>query len=204
MSENESTKPALFGVIPLDVAIPVLISLLSIMTAFAAYRAAVVDSASFDRYFEAQSALNTSNSLYIEANQNVIQDTAMYDNFRSNEFTGNKRLATYYFDLFSDELMAAYERGEAAFDDIYYEEIYKSAEDALSESDILFKKASHDSDRAVSYQLTVLIMAVGLSFAAWASLSGQDQRMRTLFASLSITSFLIGFTQMLTIPGALG
>ncbi len=203
MDENKSAKLTLFGIIPLDIAIPILISLLSIMTALAAYKAAVIDSASFDRYFEAQSALNTSNSLYIEANQNIIHDQAIYDYFASNDFAGNKRLADYYFDLFSDELMAAYERDTAAFDEIYYEEVYRSAEDALNESDILFKEASHDSQRAVSYQLTVLIMAVGLSFAAWASLSGQEHRMRTLFASLSVTAFLIGLTQMLTIPGAL-
>ena len=38
------------------------------------------------------------------------------------------KLATYYFDL-SDELIAAYERDEAAFDDIYAKKS-EGAEDA--------------------------------------------------------------------------
>jgi predicted outer membrane protein len=180
-----------------------LIAILSVITALAAYRAAAIDSTSTDNYFLAQSYLNDSNALYLEQGQDIVYDFSTYDAYVANDILGNEELSGYYYDQLSDELLAGMEREEGPFDDTYYTAMYKDAQETLELGEETFDSAAHDSNRAVAYQLTVLIMAVGLSFAAWASLSEKNKQVRFIFTVLSVVALVIGLGQMLSIPGPL-
>lgn len=186
-----------------NIVLSFLIAMLSVVTAFAAYRAAAIDSTSTDNYFLAQAHLNDSNSFYLEAGQDIIYDFTTYDSYVVQDMLGNIELSEYYYDQLSDEFWESAEREEGPFDDLYYDTIYAEAHEALELGEETFNKAAHDSNRAVAYQLTVLIMAVGLSFAAWASLSEGQKPVRFVFTALSVAALVIGLGQMLTIPGPL-
>jgi hypothetical protein len=49
----------------------------------------------------------------------------------------------------------------------------------------LFDKANTESEREAGFQLAMLIAAVGLAFSAYASLLGESNRMRSIFALFS-------------------
>lgn len=180
-----------------------LIAILSVVAAFAAYQAAAVDSTSTDNYFLAQTHLNESNALYLEKGQDIVYDFATYDSYIAQDQLGNAELSEYYYDQLSDEFQESADREDGPFDDQYYDTIYADAHESLAEGETTFEKAANESNRAVAYQLTVLIMAVGLSFAAWASLADTQKQIRFVFTALSVATLVIGLGQMLMIPGSL-
>jgi hypothetical protein len=184
-------------------ALSVLIALLSVITAYAAYQSAAIDSTSTDNYFLAQSHLNDSNAFYLERGQDIIYDFTTFDSYIAHDILGNEELSEYYYDQLSEEFLESADREEGPFDDGYFDAIYEDAHATLGERDEAFAKATHDSNRAVAYQLTVLIMAVGLSFAAWASLSEANKQVRFIFTFLSTAALIIGLGQMVIIPGPL-
>jgi hypothetical protein len=95
------------------------------------------------------------------------------------------------------------DRPEGPFDQEYYDAMYSEPKAVLEDEAAAFAIAAHDSNRAVAYQLSVLIMAVGLSFAAWASLAGEENKIRIVFLVLSLIALTIGLIHMFSIPGPL-
>lgn len=179
-----------------------LIATLSMLTAYAAYKSAEIDSTSTDNYFLAQSHLNDANSLYLERGQDIIYDFNAYDSHIIYQ-DSNPEISDYYFDQLSDEALASMERPDGPFDREYYDAMYIEPKTILEEEEFVFDNAAHDSNRAVAYQLTVLIMAVGLSFAAWASLADEKNNLRPVFLVLSLITLVVGLIQMFSIPGPL-
>ena len=115
--------------------------------------------------------------------QLVILDASTYDNF----YTYNGRddeLADYYYENFSDALLASIERG-TLFDDEYYDEMYARADELLIEADAEFKSAAYFSALANELRFVTLVSAIGLSFAAYASLLEEGNRLRSIFALLA-------------------
>lgn len=203
VGEHPSDRQGMLKWLTLNTVLSCLIATLSIVAAFAAYRAAIVDSTSTDNYFLAQSYLNDSNALYLEQGQDIIYDFSAFDAYVAHDILGNSELSDYYYDQLSDELLEGMDREEGPFDQVYYDAMYAEAHDTLAFGKETFGKAAHDSNRAVAYQLTVLIMAVGLSFAAWASLAEKQKQTRFMFTMLSVATLAIGLGQMLTIASPL-
>ena len=106
-------------------------------------------------------------------------------------------------DVLSEPATASIERSEGPFDQAYYDEMYAEPKAILEEEEVAFDSAAHDSNRAVAYPLSVLIMAVGLSFAAWASLAGEENKIRIVFPVLSLIVLTIGLVHMFSVPGPL-
>ena len=51
---------------------------------------------------------------------------------------------------------------------------------------------SQYDERGDQLQLVMLIMALGLAFAAWASLLGAESNMRLLFSLFALVTFIVG------------
>ncbi len=188
--------------ISIETLLALIIAVLSVFTAYAAFKSAEIDSTSTDNYFLAQSYLNDANSLYLERGQDIIYDFNAYDSYNIYQ-EERPEISDYYYDQLSDEAIASMERPSGPFDQTYYDEMYIEPTSILEDEEIAFTSAAHDSNRAVAYQLTVRILAVGLSFAAWASLAEKENRLRNIFLGLSILALIIGLVQMLSIPGPL-
>jgi len=178
------------------------IAVLSILAAYSAYLSARIDSNSTDNYFLAQSYLNDANSLFIERGQDIIYDFNAFDSFVIYA-DSNPEISEYFFSQLSDAAHNSMDRPDGPFDEGYYDEMYAVPNEILEYEAEAFEIAAHDSNRAVDYQLTVLIMAIGLSFVAWASLADKGTRYRTLFLAASYVALAFGLVQMLLIPGPL-
>ena len=189
--QNNSEKNSILKIIGSEWVLGLLVAILSVLIALAAYQSAIFDSKEADFNVEGQKLLTDSNSAYLEANQFVIYDFTMYDGWYINSDV-NDELAQYYHDSFSESLTASMEREEGPFDDQYYTEMYADAEAQYGEAITNFEDAQVAGDKADRLQLVVLILAVGLALAAYGSMISEESKLRTFFALFSIVSLVFG------------
>jgi hypothetical protein len=192
MSAAKSEGNSIVGLLTSEVVLGTLIAILSILTAVAGYQSSLAGAAEGDANIEGQRLLADSNAGYVLVNQEVIYDYNMFDGYYL--FDGEDQFRSdYYREEFSDGLNAAMERDEEdPFDDTYYQEMFAEADDLYDEATAKFEDAQVASEKANKLQLVMLIMAVGLSFAAWASLLESTSRMRLLFAIAAIAALAVG------------
>lgn len=170
-----------------------LVTILSVFTALANYSTYVVGDKASDYKREGDRYLADSNTEYISASQFIIVDYTMYDNYYVN-FNVDDFNTEYYQSQFSDSLKASVDRN-SPFDDQYYEEMYANANAQFAAAFEQFDLASVASARESGYQLAMLIAAVGLAFAAYASLLAEDNRLRGVFALMSLVMLALGIGQ---------
>jgi len=178
-----------------------MIALLSVFTAVASFQGAMSDSEQNKYEILGMQQLNDGNAEYLRANQDITQDYNYFDNWYLNA-DERPDIAEYYEFNFSESLQAAIERDpDAVWDDQYYDDMYVDATDLWSESDTNFDLASQYDEKGDKLQLVMMIMALGLAFAAWASLLGAESRMRLLFALFALIMFTAGLiTYIFMIP----
>ena len=164
-----------------------LVSVLSVLTAAANYMAYQEGNSSLDNNLDGDRALAESNTLYLEATQYIIVDYNMYDGYQIQSGLDDVA-AEYYHSQFSSPLLSSIER-DGIWDDQYYDEMYTDALAKRDEAFAFFDEAKRQSERESGYQLSMLIAAVGLAFAAYASLMDETKRLRSVFALISILLF---------------
>ena len=72
------------------------------------------------------------------------------------------------------------------------------------ESDTQFETAGQYDERGDQLQLVMLLMALGLTFAAWASLLKDESNLRPMFGLFSVIMFVIGLVTYLAVPVVVG
>lgn len=164
-----------------------LVSVLSVLTAAANYMAYQEGNSSLDNNLDGDRALAESNTLYLEATQYIIVDYNMYDGYQIQSGLDDVA-AEYYHSQFSAPLLSSVER-DGIWDDQYYDEMYTDALAKRDEAFAFFDEAKRQSERESGYQFSMLIAAVGLAFAAYASLMDETKRLRSVFALISILLF---------------
>jgi hypothetical protein len=172
-----------------DLILGFLVAFLSVLTALAAYLGAGADSNESDLNVEGQKQLTEANSFYLEANQFVLYDYTMYDGWY---VADDPDIADYFFGNFSIELTDSMDRPEGPFDDQYYDEMYGDADGLYDEALDYFDQAQAAGERAIRMQLLVLIFAVGLALAAYASLLQLGNLIRVVFTFASMLALFLG------------
>ena len=172
-----------------DLVLGFLVAFLSVLTALAAYQGSIADSQESDLNVEGQKQLTEANSFYLEANQFVLYDYTMYDGWY---VADDPEIADYFFGNFSTELTDSMDRKEGPFDDQYYDEMYADADGLYEEAVNYFDQAQAAGERAIQMQLIVLVFAVGLALAAYASLIQTEKFIRVVFATASILALFMG------------
>ena len=172
-----------------DLMLGFLVAFLSVLTALAAYQGSIADSQESDLNVAGQKQLTEANSFYLETNQFVLYDYNMYDGWYVTE---DPDIADYFYANFSEELTASMDRSEGPFDDEYYDSMYADADSLYDEALDYFDQAQAAGERAIQMQLVVLIFAVGLALAAYASLIKPEKRIRAVFAIASTLAFIMG------------
>jgi len=167
-----------------DLMLGSLVAFASIMVAFAAYQSNLAGSLQADAYVEGQMVLSLSNTEFLRANQDIMQDYTLFDG--SVVHANNPELAEYYESSFTDELLASLDRPEGPFDDRYYDEMYAEADATFAEAMELFETGHTANQRSDQFQLAGLIFAVGLALAAWASILKAESNLRPAFVVMSI------------------
>jgi hypothetical protein len=169
-----------------------LIALLSVFTALASYQGAMSDSEQNKYEILGMQQLNDGNAEYLRANQDITQDYNYFDNWYLN-VDERPDIGEYYQTSFSEALAAAIERDpDLVWDEQYYDEMYTDAIGLWDESETNFGLASNFDEKGDQLQLVMMIMALGLAFAAWASLLGAESNMRLLFALFGLIMFVAG------------
>lgn len=186
-----------------EITLGTLIAVLSIFTALTAYQSSMADSDQTKNNVQGMQKLTDANAEYLTANQDIIQDYTYFDTYYLNQ-ESNPDIADYYKESFSEELVAGLERPEGPWDEVYYEAKYQGPNEIFDEADALFSKAEEWNTRGDQLQLVMLLMAVALSFSAWASLLSDESKMRLIFAVLSILVFLYAFYNYLIVPAVAG
>ena len=193
-----------FGFLSNEIFLGTMIALLSAFTAIASYQGAMSDSEQNKYEILGMQTLNDGNAEYLRANQDITQDYNYFDNWYINA-EERPEIAEYYQTSFSEQLAAAIERDpETVWDEQYYTDMYTEATDLWDESDTNFDLASQWDERGDQLQLVMLIMALGLALAAWASLLGAESTMRTLFSLFGLLAFIAGLFIYLTMVPTVG
>jgi hypothetical protein len=181
-----------------NLALGFLVSALSVLTAAANYMAYQAGNVAGDYEAEGDRLLALSNTYYLEANQNIIVDYSMYDGYIINDGVDDFA-AQYYLDQFSPALQDSVAR-ESVWDEQYYSDMYTDSENTVAEAQASFDLANAEDEREAGFQLAMLIAAVGLAFAAYASLLKEENRLRAVFAIISLLLLAFG---ALTFAGVL-
>jgi len=188
----------LFRFLGKEIILGSLIAILSVMTALASWQGSIADSNQNKNETLGMQNLNDGNAEYLSANQFMVYDYTLYDSWYTTE---DETKAAYFEESYSDELVASIEANpDDPFNDEYYNAMYASAYDLWDESDVNFDLASQYDDLGDELQLVMLLMAVALAFAAWASLLKEESNMRILFALASLAVFVLGLFTYLTVP----
>ncbi len=195
----------LFGFLGNEILLGTLIALLGIATAVSSYQGAMADSEQNKFEILGMQSLNDGNAEYLRTNQDITQDYNYFDNWYLN-VDERPEIADYYEGNFSGQLAAAIERDpNTVWDDQYYTEMYADSDQLFVDSDTNFEIGSQWDERGDQLQLVMLIMTLGLVFAAWGSLLGAESKMRLLFALLGIIAFAAGlFIYLVQVPAVSG
>ena len=181
-----------------EVVLGTLIALLSVFTAVASYQGSIADSKQNESEVAAMQQLNDGNAEYLSANQFIVYDYTMYDGWYISD-TEDK--AAYYEASYSEELQNAITTNpDDPFSNEYYDAMYASANGYWVESDANFELASQWDNRGDGLQLVMLIMALGLAFAAWASLAREESNMRSLFGLFALITLVMGIVTYFGVP----
>ena len=181
-----------------EIVLGTLIALLSVFTAVASYQGSIADSKQNESEVAAMQQLNDGNAEYLSANQFIVYDYTMYDGWYISD-TEDK--AAYYEASYSEELQDAIATNpDDPFSNEYYDAMYTSANDYWVESDFNFELASQWDNRGDGLQLVMLIMALGLAFAAWASLAREESNMRFVFGLFALITLVMGIITYLGVP----
>jgi hypothetical protein len=181
-----------------EIILGTLIAVLSVFTALASYQGSMADSEQNKYEILGMQQLNDGNASYLEANQFIVYDFTMFDGRYT---TDDEAKAAYYEESYSEQLTASIEANpDDPFNEEYYNAMYADAYSLWDESDTNFELAGQWDERGDKLQLVMLFMALGLAFAAWASLLKEESNLRPLFALASIIVFVLGLLQYLAVP----
>jgi len=181
-----------------EVVLGTLIALLSIFTAFASWQGSVADSKQSENELQAMQHLNDGNAEYLSANQFIVYDYTMYDGWYT---TSDPDHEAYYQNSYSEQLQTALaDDAENPFSEDYYDSMYATANAYWDDFDTSSEIAGQWNNRGDQLQLVMLVMALGLAFAAWASLGKEESNMRSLFSLLAVITLVIGVIFYLGVP----
>jgi hypothetical protein len=181
-----------------EILLGTLIALLSIFTAFAGWQGSVADSKQSEHELLAMQDLNDGNAEYLSANQFIVYDYTMYDGWYT---TSDPVHEEYYQTSYSEELQNAIATDpENPFSDAYYDAMRATAYEYWASFDANSEVAGKWNNRGDGLQLVMLIMALGLAFAAWASLLKEESNMRFLFSAFAILTLIAGIITYLGVP----
>jgi hypothetical protein len=184
-----------------ELVLGILITVLSVGTAYASYTGAMADSDQNKYEIQGMKALNDGNTSYLEANQNLSQDYAYFDNWYTNDGVDQDK-SDYYLEQMSDELaaLATSETMDEAAWDAYQQGIFADSLQLFDRADASFAMATAFDEKGDSLQLVMLFMALGLAFAAWASLLNAESNLRPMFAFFAIITLVAAVVTYFGIP----
>jgi hypothetical protein len=170
-----------------------MVAIYGILTAVVIFSASRAEGLYYDKVFIAQAHLNDASELSLEAQINILHDLSVWRQIDTLNFSGSDpELIELLYGYFTAEAQASMERSGGP-DDIYAEEMFSVHKVEREMADRSFELAGAWSERANTYETLATALAVGLAFAAWASLiekTGSTRWMFTIVAALILVGSL--------------
>ena len=189
---------ARFKILSSELILGTLVAILSVLTAVSGYQGSMADGDQTKFTVLGQQKLTDANAEYLTANQMIVYDYSLYDGYYTAE---DDDKTEYYRSSFSEELQASMTANEEdPFSDAYYEAVYGEPNEMFDEADAFYSKAEQFNERGDGLQLVMLISALGLAFAAWASLLKEDSAVRLMFAVFSIGMLVYSIYLFVIVP----
>jgi hypothetical protein len=175
-----------------------LVAILSIFAAVSGYQSSMADSDQTKYNVQGQQMLTDANAEYLSANQMIVYDYTMYDGWYT---TDEEEKAEYYQVSMSEELQAEMTANpEEPFSEAYYAAMYTEPQAMFDEADVLFELAEQFNGRGDALQLILMVSALGLALAAWASLLNDESYVRISFAIFSIALLIYSVILYVNVP----
>ena len=178
-----------------------LIVLYGVTTAFSAFKQSQVDDLENDAQIVGLLELTRSNDAFDVADRKAGTDFDALTRIIILEATGGDPLVIEILeDTLTEEALAALRRSNT-LDDAYFDEIYALANALYDNAFMAFSAAGTLGNLRTNYDITLLLLAVGLGFAGWSSLLGDDSRIGFVFGLASTILFVV---TVIILAGALG
>ncbi len=173
----------------------------AILTAFAAYNAALLDGEALQGYTQSTRILSDANAFYAQGNQTSAIDQQIFVAYATANQEGNAELADYLTTLMRPEMIEAVEWWEATeeavtpFDDDeanpYTLSDIDEAEALEEEAEVKFEEGAEADDKGDKFELATVAFALTLFFGGVA----------TLFRRRPVTIGLLGVGAVTLLSG---
>ena len=180
-----------------QLALGILVTTLSILATLANYVGADYGGKGDSHTAKARQHLADANREEGLAMQLVILDASLLDNVRVYDGKDDE-LFEYFYSNLSPFLLESIERNDP-FDDQYYAEMYALADEYSANAKEEFALADAQYARQGGLRVITLFSAMGLSFAAYASLLNEENRLRSIFASVAALALGLILIQFLRV-----
>ena len=180
-----------------QLALGILVTTLSILATLANYVGADYGGKGDSHTAKARQHLADANREEGLAMQLVILDASMFDNMRVYDGKDDE-LFEYFYSNLSPFLLESIERNDP-FDDQYYAEMYALADEYSANAKEEFALADAQYARQGGLRIITLISAMGLSFAAYASLLDEENRLRAIFAAFAAVALILVVFQFVSV-----
>jgi hypothetical protein len=164
----------------LDVMIAIVLGTAAVLTAFAAYQAALADGDTLAGFQEGNAQYGDANQAYVEGYQQESSDLILFKDYALATQKGDKKTATFIYDnLMDGTLPRATDQWEASPSDIpsafeapaYKVPAYDRGKKALAAGDKAFDEAGVKDKEGDKYTLATVILAVSLFFGGVAGVT---------------------------------
>lgn len=181
-----------------EITLGTLVAILSVLAAVSGYQSSMADSDQTKNNVLGQKMLTDANAEYLSANQMIVYDYQMYDGYYMAEDADKE---AYYQASFSPELQASIAaNAEDPFSESYYDAMQSAPQGMFDEADRLFDLAEKWNERGDALQLVLLISALGLALAAWATLLAPENRIRVLFGLCATVALVYSLFLYIQVP----
>jgi len=180
----------------------IVLGIAAVLTALAAYNAALADGDALQGYTNSTRTLNDANFFYSQGNSKSSADQALFVEYATANFQAEEERAQYLLTLMRPELVAAVEWWESTdaavtpFDEVddnpYTVEDFTSAAELEEQARVEFDDGAAADDKGDVFELAAVFFALTLFFAGVA----------TLFAKRSVTVALLGIGGVTIVVGA--
>ncbi|MFM9877767.1 MAG: hypothetical protein ACKVOG_07955 [Rhodoglobus sp.] len=221
-SDAPASSPQTFLNRNLELIIAVLLGLVSIVTAYASFQSALYDGQMTQKYTVGSNLATEAESLYLEGNQQYVQDAQLYDRLTDLQLdisnpdpaisaAAQIKYDTIYFQSVSDDFDAAIawaDEQNAADPDLWYspldsddyrDTLFGGYRDAKDEADATIAQGDVANGLSDRLTLNTVLMAIALFLLGVAAVVRQT-KVKIILGSVAIVIFLTAAALTAFIP----
>ena len=224
MSDAPTDRPTGLGFLRknIEVTIAVLLGLVATVTAYASFQSSLYDGNMTQNYTDGSNLSTEAESLYLEGNQQYVQDAQLYDRLTDLQLdianpdpaisaAAQIKYDTIYFQSVSEDFDAAIQWADeqnAADPELYYspldnedyqDSLFGAYAETKGEADATIAKGDEANGLSDKLTLATVIMAISL-FLLGISAVVKSFRVRLILGAVSMVIFVVALVTTVNVP----